>query len=273
MGYFDDKHAVITGAASGIGRALALQLNEQGCTLWLSDVNEAGLAETRALLPRGDGPCDTRIVDVADRNAVEAWAQDIAGRTEAVHLVVNNAGVALMARAQDADYADVHWLMNINFWGVVHGCLAFLPLLERAPMSHLVNISSVFGLIGVPTQSAYNAAKFAVKGYSEALRQELAAAGSPVSLLCVHPGGIDTNIARNARSANPLADADTQQAAFAPHVRTSAEDAARQILRAAQKRHARLLIGPDARIIDWAVRLFPSAYTRLFRGRTNQLAP
>ena len=162
MTYYNDKHAVITGAASGIGRALALQLNEQGCALWLSDVNEEGLAETRALLPRRDLACDTRIVDVADRSAVEDWALDIAKHTEAVHLVINNAGVGLLARAQDADYDDFHWLMNINFWGVVHGCRAFLPLLEKAPASHLVNMSSVFGLIGVPTQSTYNASKFAV---------------------------------------------------------------------------------------------------------------
>lgn len=273
MSYFRNRQAVITGAASGIGRALAQELNRQGCALWLSDVNEAGLAETQASLPRSDVACDIRVVDVASREAMEAWADDISRHTDAVHIVINNAGVAHMGLAWDTDYADFHWLMNINFWGVVHGCRAFLPLLTSAPQSHLVNISSVFGMIGVPTQSAYNAAKFAVKGYSEALRLELAQADSPISLLCVHPGGIDTNIARNARNADPSASADSQHATFAPHVRTSAESAAQQILRAAKKRRPRLLIGPDARVIDWVVRLFPAAYTRLLGRRMDQLAP
>jgi short-subunit dehydrogenase len=162
--------------------------------------------------------------------------------------------------------------MNINFWGVVHGCQAFLPLLNRAPRSHLVNISSVFGLIGVPTQSAYNAAKFAVRGYSESLRQELEMIGSPIDVCCVHPGGVATNIARNARNADPSATAESQHEEFSALVRSSAEQAAAQILRAAERGQARLLIGPDARLIDWVSRLFPSAYPRFFRRKLPPMA-
>jgi NADP-dependent 3-hydroxy acid dehydrogenase YdfG len=210
--------------------------------------------------------CDCSVLDVADRAAMEAWAARIEQVTPSVHLLVNNAGVAFIGDAQATDYDDFHWLMNINFWGVVHGCSAFMPLLSRSERSHLVNLSSVFGMIGVPTQSAYNAAKFAVRGYSEALRQELALADSPVSLCCVHPGGIDTNIARSARSADPADTAAARHSAFAPHVRTSAEDAARQILRAAERGKPRLLIGPDARFIDWITRLFPVSYPRFFKA-------
>jgi NAD(P)-dependent dehydrogenase (short-subunit alcohol dehydrogenase family) len=205
MSYFAGKQAVITGAGSGIGRALAERLNAAGCGLWLSDIDEQGLTDTLERLSDSDAGIHHALIDVADRSAVERWANEVAAGTGAVDLLVNNAGVALIGDARDTAFDDFHWLMNINFWGVVHGCRAFLPLLERAPRSHLVNISSVFGMIGVPTQSAYNAAKFAVRGYSEALRQELALADSPVQLTCVQPGGIDTDIARRARNTDRAA--------------------------------------------------------------------
>lgn len=267
MTYFQDKHAAITGAGSGIGRALAQQLNASGCHLYLSDVDQDGLAATIASFDNTQATAHPTVVDVADATAVNAWAAAIGTLTPHLHLVVNNAGVDLMATAAQTSLADFHWLMNINFWGVVHGCQAFVPALERADRSHLVNISSVFGLIAVPNQSAYNAAKFAVRGYSESLRQELDLANSPIKLCCVHPGGIDTNIARRARNADPSATAESQQAMFAEHVRTSADAAAAQILRAAEKRQRRLLIGSDARLIDWVVRLFPTSYARLFRDK------
>jgi short-subunit dehydrogenase len=265
MDYFANKYAAITGAGSGIGRALARQLNAAGCHLFLSDVDATGLAGTVDSLNNSTAKVHSSHVDVASREEVQRWADEISAQASCLHLLVNNAGVALMATAAETREEDFHWLMNINFWGVVHGCQAFLPLLERAPRSHLVNISSVFGMIGVPTQSAYNAAKFAVRGYSEALGQELDIAGSPVKLCCVHPGGIDTNIARRARNADPAATADSQHQQFAPHVRTSADKAAGLILRAAQRGQRRLLIGPDARLIDWVQRLFPVSYARLFR--------
>ncbi len=271
MAYFENKHAVITGAGSGIGRALSLRLNDQGCNLWLGDVNDTALAETVQMLGNKGAGCDSRHLDVADRSAVHQLADDIADRVGHVDLVVNNAGVGLGSRVDETRYEDLEWLMNINFWGVVHGCQAFLPVLGRAERSHLVNISSVFGLIGVPSQSAYNAAKFAVRGYSESLRQELQLCDSPIEVCCVHPGGVGTNIARRARNADPAATPDSQHAQFQALVRTTPEQAAEQILRAAEQGKVRLLIGPDARFIDWVVRLFPGSYPRFFRRFTGEL--
>ncbi|WP_439106815.1 SDR family NAD(P)-dependent oxidoreductase [Congregibacter sp.] len=269
MNYFTGKHAAITGAGSGIGRALAQQLNNAGCHLHLSDIDRDGLADTVNSFTNTDATAYSTIVDVSDAGAVARWAQAVNEVTPTLHLLVNNAGVDLMASVVDTTLDDFHWLMNINFWGVVHGCQSFIPALEKAERSHLVNISSVFGLIAVPHQSAYNAAKFAVRGFSESLRQELDLQGSPVKLCCVHPGGIDTNIARRARNVDPNATPESQQEMFAQHVRTSAEDAARKILRAAEKGQRRLLIGSDARVVDWIVRLFPTAYARLFRKATE----
>ncbi|WOJ91880.1 SDR family NAD(P)-dependent oxidoreductase [Congregibacter variabilis] len=273
MNYFANKHAVITGAGSGIGRALAQQLNAAGCHLYLSDIDDHGLSATIASLSNTDASSTGSIVDVADADAMNRWAAVVSQTTKELHLVVNNAGVDLMASAQQTTLEDFHWLMNINFWGVVHGCDAFVPALAASAQSHLVNISSVFGLIAVPNQSAYNAAKFAVRGYSESLRQELDLANSPIKLCCVHPGGVDTNIARRARNMDPNATAESQQEMFAPHVRTSADEAARRILRSAKKGQKRLLIGSDARFIDWIVRLFPTAYARFFPSDvTNSVA-
>jgi NAD(P)-dependent dehydrogenase (short-subunit alcohol dehydrogenase family) len=262
MDYYANRSAAITGAGSGIGRALAQRLSQAGCRLWLSDINQASLEATRDSLAHPEH-CSLSRVDVADRAAVQSWAGEVAAETPHLDLLVNNAGVALMAPVRDMRYEDFHWLMDINFWGVAHGCSAFLPLLERAERAQLVNISSVFGLIGVPTQAAYNASKFAVRGYSEALRQELELSGSRVRVTCVHPGGIATDIARNARSSYPGATPDTQHQDFIRHVRTSAEDAARQILKAAQRRKPRLLLGPDARFLGLLLRLFPVSYPRL----------
>ncbi|MEL7044152.1 MAG: SDR family NAD(P)-dependent oxidoreductase [Pseudomonadota bacterium] len=264
MPYFRDKHAAITGAASGIGRALAQQLHREGCVLFLSDVNESGLAATTASL-RGEAPWHSAVVDVAQRHAVEDWAAAVASETTGLDLLVNNAGVAYIGDARATSYEDFHWLMNINFWGVVHGCTAFLPLLERRQRAHLVNISSLFGLISVPTQAAYNASKFAVRGYSEALRQELDLAGSSVKLCCVHPGGVATQIARSARNADASADPEAQHTAFERIARSSAESAARRILDAARRGRPRLLIGVDARWLDRLQRLFPALYPRLLR--------
>ena len=264
MGYFKGKQAVITGAGSGIGRALAVQLNRQGCELWLGDINEAALAETKALLQDPTTTCHSLHLDVADRAAVHALAEAIALQVGHVDLVVNNAGVGLGCRVDEMRYEDLEWLMNINFWGVVHGTLAFLPLLKKAEQGHLVNISSVFGMVGIPTQSAYNAAKFAVRGFTESLRQEMA--GSKVHVCCVHPGGIKTNIARNARTLDPDSTPDERAALFEKAARTTADSAAEQILRAAQKRKKRLMIGTDAKYLSLISRLFPVAYPSFIPG-------
>lgn len=271
MSYFSGKRAVITGAGSGIGRALAQLLNTQGCELWLCDVNGETLEQTQASLSNADSVSHITVFDIADAAAMHAWMNDVIESTPSIDLVVNNAGVALFAKVGETRHEDFRWLMEINFWGVVRGSQGFLAHLHKADRGHLVNISSVFGLIGVPTQSAYNAAKFAVRGYSEALRQELELDGSSVHVCCVHPGGIDTSIARNARSVDPDSTPDLQAERFAPHARTSPQEAARQILCAAERAHPRLLIGRDAKIIDWVVRLFPARYAKFFKGSFHEL--
>lgn len=261
MAYSSGKCAVITGAGSGIGRALALQLNREGCELYLSDINPQTLEETSAMLPRKDVACDQRILDVADHQAINSWAEEIASTRSEVDIVINNAGVGLAGTAEENDYEDIQWLMGINFWGVIHGTRAFLPLLRKSAQGHLVNISSIFGIIGVPTQSAYNAAKFAVRGYTESLRMELE--GSNVHVCCVHPGGIQTNIARDSRGGD--ATPQERDAQFQNIANTTAESAAAQIISAVEKRKKRLLIGKDAKLIALATWLSPVNYPRLLR--------
>lgn len=260
MAYSAEKNAVITGAGSGIGRALARQLNREGCKLQLSDIDAAGLQQTIDLLERPEVPAESALVDVADPKRVSQWAQEIANRADHVDIVINNAGVGLSAPVRDSNLADIEWLMGINFWGVVYGSQAFLPLLEASPRGHLVNISSIFGMIGVPTQSAYNAAKFAVRGYTEALRQEMVT--SSVHVMCVHPGGIKTNIALNSRSSDANASAQERDSRFQALARTSAETAAQQIIKGLERRKPRLLIGWDAHYVSLVTRLFPVAYPR-----------
>ena len=261
MSYFAGKRAVITGAGSGMGRALALNLNSAGCELWLSDINQSGLDETVAAMARSEVPAHTAILNVADKTAMHAYAQDIADRQGHVDVVINNAGVALGSSVADTEYEDFEWLMGINFWGVVYGTKAFLPLLSKSAAGHLINISSVLGIVAIPGHSAYNAAKFAVRGFTETLRQETA--GSNIHVCCVHPGGIKTNIARNSRGGELIISADERAREFDKFARTTAESAAVQILRAAEKRKKRLLIGADAHFISIISRLFPVNYTRM----------
>tara|TARA_R110002049_G_scaffold85550_33_gene217570 strand:- start:5035 stop:5859 length:825 start_codon:yes stop_codon:yes gene_type:complete len=272
MAYAQGKIAVITGAGSGIGRALAMQLNREGCELFLSDINSDALNETIAALPLKDIPVDAEVLDVASKEGVHAWAERIGSSKGHVDIVINNAGVALMATVEESSYEDQEWLMGINFWGVVYGTQAFLPLLRNSAQGHLVNLSSVFGLIGVPTQSAYNAAKFAVRGYTEALRQEMA--GSNVHVCCVHPGGIKTNIARVARGGDESLTPEERGREFEKLAKTTPEVAAQKIIHAIEKRKKRLLIGLDAVVISIVSRLFPVSYTRfiLALGNPEKLA-
>lgn len=251
--------AAITGAGSGIGRALAVELAKAGTHLALSDVDEAGLAQTVATAEGFGVKVTSARVDVADRDAVQVWADEVADAHGQVNLVFNNAGVALGATVQGVSYDDFHWLMDINFWGVVHGTKAFLPHLQASGDGHVVNISSVFGLLGIPSQSAYNAAKFAVRGFTDSLRMELEIDPCGVSATTIHPGGIKTNIARNARmdeSVTALAD-DPEQARvdFEKLFMTTPDKAARQIIKAVQRNRRRALIGPDAKVIDLVSRL------------------
>lgn len=259
MAYSTGKCAVITGAGSGIGRALALQLNREGCHLYIADINPKTLEETGNMLEQQDIPCHQHVLDVADNNAVHHWADQISDARDHVDIVINNAGVALTGLAQQNAYDDIQWLMGINFWGVVHGTRAFLPLLQKSACGHLINISSVFGIIGVPTQSAYNAAKFAVRGYTESLRTELQ--DSNVHVCCVHPGGISTNIARDSRGGG--GSAEQKDANFRQMAKTSPESAAAQLILGIEKRKKRLIIGMDARIITFVSWLAPVNYPRL----------
>lgn len=261
-----DKVAAITGAGSGIGRATAILMARQGCHLALSDVNETGLADTvRECKTHGVKVTATRL-DVADRAAVHAWADDTAKSFGSVNIVINNAGVGLGATVEEMSYEDFDWLMGINFWGVVHGTKAFLPHVKRSGDGHIVNISSVFGIIAVPSQSAYNAAKFAVRGFTEALREEMEVEGAPVGVTCVHPGGIKTNIARAARmTGNATYGMDKAKAAsdFDKLARTTPEEAGQDIVNAILKNRRRQLIGADAVMIDMVQRLLPESYQRI----------
>jgi butyryl-CoA dehydrogenase len=264
---FEGRVAAITGAGSGIGRALAQELARRGAHLALSDIDAVGLAETVALC-EGTGVKVTSLrLDVADRDAVHAWADQVVAEHGKVNLIFNNAGVALAAMVDEMSYEDFEWLMSINFWGVVHGTMAFLPHLKAAGEGHVVNVSSVFGLISIPSQSAYNAAKFAVRGFTDALRIELDMAKCGVSSTTIHPGGIKTNIARNARMAEKAVEvaggAARARKNFDKVAMTRPEKAARQILAAVEHDRRRALIGPDAKAIDLVSRLPVGLYQRV----------
>lgn len=264
MKSFERKVAAITGAGSGIGRALALELAGRGCHLALSDINEVGLAETVRQIGAPGVRVTTQAVDVADRRAVYDWADQVVAEHGKVNLIFNNAGVALGSTIERMSYDDIEWLMNINFWGVVYGTKAFLPHLKASGEGHIANVSSVFGLAGIPTQGAYNAAKFAVRGFTECLRQELDMTDCGVSATSIHPGGIKTAIARSARKDPSITDLglgfDASGEKFERAFITSTEKAARIILRAVERNQRRVLVGPDAYVFDWMVRLLPSRY-------------
>jgi short-subunit dehydrogenase len=257
------KTVVVTGAASGIGRALAFELAAAGARLALVDVDAPRLEEVAAdLLSRG-AECFSRIVDVASEPQVAELAAAVEEAYGGADVVINNAGVSLVAPFASLELHDAHWLMGINFWGVVHGCRAFLSQLRARPEATIVNVSSIFAMVSVPTQSMYNAAKAAVRGFSDALREELRATG--VTVLCVHPGGIRTRIVEQARVvdlAGLAASHEDLRDRFHADARTSAEDAAKAIVGAIRDGRERLLIGPDAHVIDWLWRLFPTRTSR-----------
>jgi short-subunit dehydrogenase len=275
-----EKVAAITGAGSGIGRATAILLARHGCHLALSDVNETGLAETARECKALGVAVTTARIDVADRNAVHGWADATVQAHGKVNIIINNAGVGLGATVEEMSYDDLEWLMGINFWGVVHGTKAFLPHIKKTGDGHVVNISSVFGIIGVPTQSAYNAAKFAVRGFTESLREEMDIEQCGVGVTSVHPGGIKTNIARNARmktgSEWGMKDQAHAAADFERLARTTPDEAAGEIVAAILKNRRRQLIGADAVMIDLVQRVLPASYQRILiagarrqRGRND----
>lgn len=257
--------AVVTGAASGIGRALAQQLAAAGARMALADVNEAELQTTAQLVQASGGHCTTHVVDVSNEQRMKDFVQEVLDAHGRANLVINNAGVALYGTVEQITTTDIAWLMGINFWGVVYGTKYFLPVLQQQPTAHLVNISSVFGLIGFPGQSAYNASKFAVRGFTEALRHELE--DSTVRVSCVHPGGIKTNIARAARPCDNFDQSRlaSEIANFDKVTRTTPAQAAARILRGIERNEPRILIGPDAWLMDRLQRWLPVRYWRVFR--------
>ena len=260
-----NKVVVITGAGSGIGRALALSAKERGATIALCDWNGDAVAET--LRMTGGRGIATR-VDVRSEDEVASFAAQVEKELGPAHVVVNNAGVSLSDTVGSMTRTDFEWLFDINFWGVVRGTELFLPQLSRQDDAHIVNISSVFGLIAVPSQSAYNASKFAVRGYTEALRQELE--GTHVHVTCVHPGGVRTNIVRHGRhnvsSRGDKVTTETVSAEFDKVVRTTPEAAAGIIWRGVLANDPRVLVGADARLMDLTQRLFPKRYPQIFNA-------
>lgn len=269
MQTFHNKVAAITGAGSGIGQQLAILLAKQGCHLALSDLNEQRLLETLALLNNPKIQVTIAKVDVAQQAQVEQWAQDVVAQHGKVNMIFNNAGVALGSTIEGASYEELEWIMGINFWGVVYGTKSFLPLIKQTADGHVINLSSVFGLTAQPTQAGYNASKFAVRGFTEALRQELDLQNCGVSALCVHPGGIKTNIANAARINHSLAtlgmNIEDSSRSFNDFLRYPAKQAAQDILDAVLKNKRRVLIGNDAKALDLIQRLLPSAYQRLMQ--------
>ncbi len=272
---FQDRVVAVTGAASGIGRALAVECAARGARLALSDIDEEGLAETADRVAAHGVQVDSWVVDVADRGAVEDWADEVVERFGRVNVIVNNAGVSVTCSIEELSYEDFEWLMSINFWGVVHGTKAFLPHLRASGEGHVVNMSSIFGVIAQPSQAAYNAAKFAVRGFTESLRAELELTDAPVSATSVHPGGVKTNIVRSSRvgETGPInRSRDDLIAEFDEELaRISPAEAARQILKAVRRDKRRVMVGNDAKALDILQRLMPSGYigglVRLMRRR------
>lgn len=278
MSLANESVVIITGAASGIGRALAVRLSKEPIAgIAIADVNENELAETKQLAERSGVKVTDHRVDVSSENEMRSFADDVINQHGRVTHVINNAGVALGGAVNEVSLDDIRWLMGINFWGVVHGTKVFLPHLERESSAHIVNISSIFGIFAPPGQAAYCASKFAVRGFTECLRQELA--GSNIAVSVVHPGGVSTNIANDARIGEGVTMTETQIKERKKRInknlaRTTPDEAAEIIVRGIRARAPRILIGSDARALDRIARFFPRKYfdiaNRLARGRLHE---
>jgi NADP-dependent 3-hydroxy acid dehydrogenase YdfG len=261
MTQYYDQVAVITGAASGIGMALALKLADKGCKVALADKDFEGLEVLQPQIEAKGVECLIASLDVSDNQAFIAFAQQTNDKFNRIDMLFNNAGVSLIDSVDNQALEDFHWLMNINFWGVVHGTQAFLPYLKASPSGHIVNVSSLFGLLSLPLQSAYNASKYAVRGFTEALKMEMA--GSNLSVHCVHPGGIKTNITNNAKISTNAIPKSQLIADFNKVAKTTAEQAADIILAGIAKKQRRILVGGDAKLLDRIARWFPSSYEKI----------
>ncbi len=256
----DGRIVAVTGAGSGIGRALALNLAKKGCRLALADKDADTLAETARML--GNAHQSTTVLDVSDDAGVKAWIDAAVAEFGGLDAVINNAGLTVMGSFEDTPEADFDRVMAVNFDGVVSGCRHALPHLKGREAAWLVNVSSVFGLMGYPGQTAYNASKFAVRGLTEALHLELAVSNPEIRVVRIHPGGIKTNVVRNGKSvgAMPVASAFDRAEEFEKASPTTPEQAAQVIIDGMEKGRHKILIGPDARMIDLVVRLFPTTY-------------
>ena len=272
--------AAVTGAASGIGRALALELAARGCDLALADRDEAGLRTLAAEIAKAHAQkaharkVTVHRVDVSDPGQIAEFAQAAISAHPGLNIVVNNAGVALLGQFNEIEQAQMDWLMNINFWGVVHATRAFLPHLTRKPEAHIVNVSSIFGIVAPPGQTAYAAAKFAVRGFSESLRHELQMAKSPVRLSVVHPGGVSTNIVRNSRTGTGVTDnaRRAQSIERFDAIAKTTPAAALRIITGIEKNQPRILIGNDARFMDLLQRFRPATYWTVLARRLEKMA-
>ncbi|OMC17762.1 SDR family oxidoreductase [Mycobacterium sp. SP-6446] len=270
---FAGKVAVVTGAGSGIGQALAIELGRSGAKLAISDVDTEGLAQTEEQLKAIGAQVKSDRLDVTEREAFVAYAEAVNEHFGKVNQIYNNAGIAFTGDIEISQFKDIERVMDVDFWGVVNGTKAFLPYVIASGDGHVVNVSSVFGLFSVPGQAAYNAAKFAVRGFTEALRQEMILARHPVAVTTVHPGGIKTAIARNATAAEGLDRDDLAKLFDKRLARTSPERAAKIILDAVRKKKARVLVGTDAKLLDVMVRVAGPYYQQVFGPVLGRLMP
>ncbi|MEV0059495.1 SDR family oxidoreductase [Nocardia sp. NPDC050718] len=261
--YFTNKVCVITGAGSGIGRALAENLARRGAKLALSDIDAEGLAETVRIVEGLGAQVKADRLNVAEREAFLLYADSVKAHFGVVHQIYNNAGIAYHGDVVKTDFKDIERIMDVDFWGVVNGTKAFLPMLIESGDGHVVNVSSLFGLVTVPGQAAYNSAKFAVRGFTEALYQEMKIAKAPVKVTCVHPGGIKTAVARNATYAEGIDGANTASLFDKYLAIHSPEMAAQTITEGVRKGHSRVLIGWEAKMLDVSVRFLASGYNRI----------
>ncbi|PID77758.1 MAG: acetoin dehydrogenase [Deltaproteobacteria bacterium] len=260
-----NKVAAITGAGSGIGRATAINLASKGCHLALCDLDEKGLGETKEMAEKSGVKVTSQLLDVSQHEKIYEFADNVVNDHSKVNIIINNAGVSLTAKVSEMEMDDFKWIMDINFWGVIYGTKAFLPKIEQAGEGHIVNISSLFGLLGMPTQSAYNASKFAVRGFTEALSMELKIYGIPIGVTSVHPGGIKTNIVKNSKvTTNEGIFANKEKAAktVEKNFMTTPDQAAEKIVAGIIKNKKRVLIGRDALSLDLMQRIMPCGYQK-----------
>jgi NADP-dependent 3-hydroxy acid dehydrogenase YdfG len=270
---FAGKVAVVTGAGSGIGQALAIELGRSGASLAISDVDTEGLKATEDRLSAIGARVKADRLDVTERERFLLYADEVKDHFGKVNQIYNNAGIAFTGDVDVSPFKDIERVMDVDYWGVVNGTKAFLPHLIASGDGHVINISSVFGLFAVPGQAAYNSAKFAVRGFTEALRQEMILARQPVKVTTVHPGGIKTAIARNATAAEGVDSAHLAEWFDTKMARTSPERAAQIILEAVAKNKARVLVGTDAKILDAFVRITGPGYHKVLVALARRTMP